>query len=63
MEYETLKVEREGALMLVRFDRDVVAAKPDVFNHNLETVPSNYLTVRPGARAAVAAISAAKART
>jgi len=28
----------------------VVHAKPDVFNHNLETVPSNYLTVRPGAR-------------
>ena len=28
----------------------VVQAKPDVFNHNLETVPSNYLTVRPGAR-------------
>jgi lipoic acid synthetase len=28
----------------------VVAARPDVFNHNLETVPSNYLTVRPGAR-------------
>jgi lipoic acid synthetase len=28
----------------------VVAAGPDVFNHNLETVPSNYLTVRPGAR-------------
>src|SRR5580700_6197765 len=28
----------------------VVAAKPDVFNHNLETVPSKYLTVRPGAR-------------
>jgi lipoyl synthase len=28
----------------------VVAAKPDVSNHNLETVPSNYLTVRPGAR-------------
>lgn len=28
----------------------VVAAKPDVFNHNLETVPANYLTVRPGAR-------------
>jgi lipoic acid synthetase len=28
----------------------VVAAKPDVFNHNLETVPSLYLTVRPGAR-------------
>ena len=28
----------------------VVAARPDVFNHNLETVPSGYLNVRPGAR-------------
>ena len=28
----------------------VVDARPDVFNHNLETVPSRYLTVRPGAR-------------
>src|SRR5690349_10301101 len=28
----------------------VVAAKPDVFNHNMETVPGKYLTVRPGAR-------------
>ena len=28
----------------------VVAAKPDVFNHNLETVPRLYATVRPGAR-------------
>jgi lipoyl synthase len=28
----------------------VVAARPDIFNHNLETVPSKYLTVRPGAR-------------
>ncbi|PCJ86008.1 MAG: lipoyl synthase [Hyphomicrobiales bacterium] len=28
----------------------VVNAKPDVFNHNLETIASNYLTVRPGAR-------------
>jgi len=28
----------------------VVAARPDVFNHNLETVPSLYLAVRPGAR-------------
>jgi lipoic acid synthetase len=28
----------------------VVAARPDVFNHNLETVPSRYLSVRPGAR-------------
>jgi lipoyl synthase len=37
-------LRKEGALEVV------VAAKPDVFNHNLETVPSNYLTVRPGAR-------------
>jgi lipoyl synthase len=28
----------------------VAAARPDVFNHNLETVPSRYLNVRPGAR-------------
>ena len=28
----------------------VVSARPDVFNHNLETVPSLYLSVRPGAR-------------
>jgi lipoic acid synthetase len=37
-------LRKEGAL------EAVVAAKPDVFNHNLETVPSKYLTVRPGAR-------------
>jgi lipoic acid synthetase len=28
----------------------VIDAKPDVFNHNLETVPRLYLTIRPGAR-------------
>jgi len=28
----------------------VVDSKPDVFNHNLETVPALYPTVRPGAR-------------
>jgi len=28
----------------------VVAARPDVFNHNLETVPGLYPRVRPGAR-------------
>src|SRR5271163_5361989 len=37
-------LRKDGAVEIV------VAAKPDVFNHNLETVPSNYLTVRPGAR-------------
>jgi lipoic acid synthetase len=28
----------------------VAAARPDVFNHNLETVPRLYITIRPGAR-------------
>ncbi len=28
----------------------VIAAKPDVFNHNIETVPRLYQTIRPGAR-------------
>lgn len=37
-------LRKDGALEVV------VAAKPDVFNHNLETVPSKYLSVRPGAR-------------
>jgi lipoic acid synthetase len=37
-------LRKDGALEVV------VEAAPDVFNHNLETVPSNYLTVRPGAR-------------
>jgi lipoic acid synthetase len=37
-------LRKEGALEIV------VAAKPDVFNHNLETVPRLYPTIRPGAR-------------
>jgi lipoic acid synthetase len=37
-------LRKEGAAEIV------VAARPDIFNHNLETVPSKYLTVRPGAR-------------
>src|SRR5439155_12940998 len=37
-------LRKDGALEVV------AAAKPDVFNHNLETVPSRYLNVRPGAR-------------
>jgi lipoic acid synthetase len=37
-------LRKEGAAEVV------IAAKPDVFNHNLETVPAKYLTVRPGAR-------------
>jgi lipoyl synthase len=37
-------LRKEGALEIV------VAAHPDVFNHNLETVPRLYAEVRPGAR-------------
>jgi len=35
---------KDGAL------ESVVTAKPDVFNHNLETVPRLYTAIRPGAR-------------
>lgn len=37
-------LRKEGAVEVV------VAAKPDVYNHNIETVPSLYKTIRPGAR-------------
>ncbi|HYF08521.1 MAG TPA: lipoyl synthase [Acetobacteraceae bacterium] len=37
-------LRKEGALEVV------VEARPDVFNHNLETVPGLYPTIRPGAR-------------
>jgi lipoic acid synthetase len=37
-------LKKDGALEVV------VDARPDVFNHNLETVPSLYLRIRPGAR-------------
>ncbi len=36
--------DKEGALEIL------VAAKPDLFNHNLETVPRLYPSIRPGAR-------------
>ena len=37
-------LRKDGALEIV------LAAKPDVFNHNLETVPALYPRIRPGAR-------------
>jgi lipoyl synthase len=37
-------LKKDGAL------ERVVEAQPDVFNHNLETVPALYLKIRPGAR-------------
>jgi len=37
-------LRKEGAAEIV------IDSKPDVFNHNLETVPRLYLSIRPGAR-------------
>ena len=37
-------LRKDGAL------ETVIAARPDVYNHNLETVPRLYLSIRPGAR-------------
>jgi lipoic acid synthetase len=37
-------LRKDGALEIV------LEARPDVFNHNLETVPGLYLKIRPGAR-------------
>jgi lipoic acid synthetase len=37
-------LRKEGALEVV------VKARPDVYNHNIETVPSLYASIRPGAR-------------
>ena len=37
-------LRKEGAI------EHLMTAPPDVFNHNLETVPRLYLTIRPGAR-------------
>ncbi len=37
-------LKKDGAI------EKVVKSKPDVFNHNIETVPGLYHTIRPGAR-------------
>ncbi|MET0156109.1 MAG: lipoyl synthase [Rickettsiales bacterium] len=37
-------MRKSGALEIV------AAARPDVYNHNIETVPSHYARIRPGAR-------------
>ncbi|MDP3495060.1 MAG: lipoyl synthase [Hyphomonadaceae bacterium] len=42
---------RKGSLSSKDWAADIVIdAKPDVFNHNLETVPRLYLSIRPGSR-------------
>jgi len=55
---ETRKENKETTIEVLTPDflrkgdayKKVVEANPDVFNHNIETVPSLYLKVRPGSR-------------
>ena len=46
-------LRKDGAVEMV------MSAPPDVYNHNLETVPRLYLSVRPGARYFAAAVAGA----
>jgi len=55
---ETRKLNKETSIEVLTPDffrkgdsfKEVVRANPDVFNHNIETVPSLYRKVRPGSR-------------
>ena len=55
---ETRKMNKQTTIEVLTPDfyrkgdayKKVVDANPDVFNHNIETVPSLYLKVRPGSR-------------
>ena len=55
---ETKKMNKETTIEVLTPDflrkgdayKEVVNANPDVFNHNIETVPSLYRSVRPGSR-------------
>ena len=55
---ETRKINKNTTIEVLTPDflrkadayKEVVAANPDVFNHNIETVPSLYRKVRPGSR-------------
>ena len=55
---ETRKINNQTTIEVLTPDflrkgeayKKVVGASPDVFNHNIETVPSLYLKVRPGSR-------------
>jgi len=55
---ETRKLNKDTTIEVLTPDflrkgeayKKVVLAKPDVFNHNIETVPSLYRSVRPGSR-------------
>jgi len=56
--HETRKINNETTIEVLTPDflrkgesyKKVVSANPDVFNHNIETVPSLYRSVRPGSR-------------
>mgnify|MGYP001006477351 FL=1 len=55
---ETRKINKNTTIEVLTPDflrkgdayKNVVKANPDVFNHNIETVPSLYRRVRPGSR-------------
>lgn len=55
---ETKKINKQTTIEVLTPDflrkgdsyKMVIEANPDVFNHNIETVPSLYLKVRPGSR-------------
>ena len=55
---ETRKINKETTIEVLTPDflrkgdayKKVVYAHPDVFNHNIETVPSLYRSIRPGSR-------------
>ena len=55
---ETRKINKETTIEVLTPDflrkgeayKKVVTSNPDVFNHNIETVPSLYRSVRPGSR-------------
>ena len=55
---ETRKINKKTTIEVLTPDflrkgeayKEVVEANPDVFNHNIETVPSLYKSVRPGSR-------------
>jgi lipoic acid synthetase len=46
----TIEILTPDFLRKDRAENVVIDARPDVFNHNLETVPRLYLKIRPGAR-------------
>ena len=56
--FETRKINKDITIEVLTPDflrkgesyKKVVSANPDVFNHNIETVPSLYRSVRPGSR-------------